>query len=275
MKKLRHNKKRNTAFLYEALVREMTKSVMGKSDKSKEVILTIIKEHFKEGTQLRRELSCYKNLMEVKNLTPYSAEKLLHATKEMHAKVDKKDLFNEQTALINRVNKEVSKDVFTNFAPNYKSLATLYQIFNEKTPLNTKIILEERLVTRISSHPEDREAALMKPVDNLLYTTFVKKFNEEYSDSLLSEQKELLNKFIMSFLDNGVELKIHLNEEVGRLKSLLAESVATQEIQSDSKMVQKTKDVIELLESFAGEAITEPMIKKVLKVQNLVKEIEE
>jgi hypothetical protein len=79
----------------------------------------------------------------------------------------------------------------------------------------------------------------------------------------------------MSFLDNGVELKIHLNEEVGRLKGLLSDSMTTQEIQSDNKMVQKTKDVIGLLESFAGQNITETMIKKVLRVQNLVKEIEE
>jgi len=52
MKKLRHNKKRNTAFLYEALVREVTKSVMGKSDKSKETILASSKSTSK------KELNC-------------------------------------------------------------------------------------------------------------------------------------------------------------------------------------------------------------------------
>jgi hypothetical protein len=32
--------------------------------------------------------------------------------------------------MISRINKELSKDVFTTFVPNYKNLATLQQVFN-------------------------------------------------------------------------------------------------------------------------------------------------
>ena len=35
MKKTKHNKKRNTAFLYEALIREMTKAVVSKNQEQK------------------------------------------------------------------------------------------------------------------------------------------------------------------------------------------------------------------------------------------------
>ena len=57
----------------------------------------------------------------------------------------------------------------------------------------------------------------MVPIDNI-YKSFVKRFNQEYSDKLLPSQKELLNKFVTSFHNNGLELKNYLNEEVGRLR---------------------------------------------------------
>ena len=41
MKKTKHNKKRNTAFLYEALIREMTKAVVSKNKEQKNKIVDI------------------------------------------------------------------------------------------------------------------------------------------------------------------------------------------------------------------------------------------
>ena len=49
--KLRHNKKRNTAFLYESLIRELTKAVVQKNDFLKEKIVKMIKENFKGNSE--------------------------------------------------------------------------------------------------------------------------------------------------------------------------------------------------------------------------------
>jgi hypothetical protein len=57
--KLRHNKKRNTAFIFEALVKEMTKNVIKKNDEKKKQIAAIIKEHFKSNSILGKELKLY------------------------------------------------------------------------------------------------------------------------------------------------------------------------------------------------------------------------
>ena len=43
MTKLKHNKKRNTAFLYEALIREATKSILEQDQVKKTTILNIVK----------------------------------------------------------------------------------------------------------------------------------------------------------------------------------------------------------------------------------------
>ena len=59
----KHNKKRNTVFLYEILVRELTKSIIKKDEKRKVNVLAIHKEHFKKGTILQKELQLYKDIL--------------------------------------------------------------------------------------------------------------------------------------------------------------------------------------------------------------------
>ncbi len=44
--RLKHNKKRNTAFVYEALVRELTESVVNNNKYKQKKIFSIIKEKF-------------------------------------------------------------------------------------------------------------------------------------------------------------------------------------------------------------------------------------
>ena len=54
--KLKHNKKRNTAFLYETLIKEMTKAVIEKNIELKNEIFSIIKESFQNNSNLYKEL---------------------------------------------------------------------------------------------------------------------------------------------------------------------------------------------------------------------------
>ena len=116
---------------------------------------------------------------------------------------------------------------------------------------------------------------LIPNVFKLVYKTFVQKFNDKYSDSLLSEQKILLNRFVGSFQDDGLELKVFLNSEIGRLKEALNSSLELPEISEDSIMLENAKKVILELESFSKREIDQPMIKSILKIQELVKELQD
>ena len=120
---------------------------------------------------------------------------------------------------------------------------------------------------------EEQQEEDMVPIDNIVYKSFVKKFNEKYGDDLLKEQKELLTHYITSFVDNSIELKMFLNEEIGRLKNSLQKAKETEEIKSDKSMLEKTDDVISKLDSYSKEAINESVLLTVLKTQKLVKEI--
>lgn len=271
--KLKHNKKRNTAILYEILIRELTRATIHKEKNKKNKLLGLVKESFKTNTLLRKELELYKVLYEGEILNPATAERLIYETRKVHAQIDKKALFNEQTSLINKMNRIVTKNAFSSFIPSYKNLATIFQIFNDGTPIKKRVLLEEGLISTLSSKPEKIEEENLKPIDNLVYNNFVQKFNDQYSKELFTEQKELLTRYISSFTDNGLRLKVYLNEEVTRLRTVVKKSLKSEEIENDALMIQKTNEVLQLIEQFRSRAIDKSMIKRVLKIQSLVREL--
>jgi hypothetical protein len=273
MMKTKHNKKRNTAFLYETLVREIAKSVINKQPKRNDFIISLIKEHFTKNTELARELELYKALNETSELDTITAEKLIQESKKAHQKIDKKKLFIEQSRLISKINRNLSKNVFTNFVPNYRSLATIAQIFNDDLGVKSKVLLEKELIKKLASSKGSNPNAKV-PNTNLVYKTFIKKFNETYGGSLLKEQKSLLKNYITSFNDNGIQLKIFLNEELGRLKETIKRSIKLKEITSDSDMLAKTNKILEVLEDFKSKPFDKNMLTQILKIQNLTKEME-
>ena len=113
----------------------------------------------------------------------------------------------------------------------------------------------------------------MKPINNLVFKTFSNKFNDEYDKSLLKEQKDLLNEYILSFSDNSLSLKSFLNEEIGRLSDIVSSSLELDEVKNDEEMVSKTKDILNIIESFKERKVDRDMIEKVIKIQNLANEI--
>jgi len=270
--KTRHNKKRNTAFLYEALVRELTKCIVSKDEQRKDIIVSMIREHFAKGTLLRKELDLYKALYEAEDLQEKTCEKLIYEVKRCHGLLDQRDIFKEQTALINKINKVLSKSVFSNFVPNYKNLATISQILNPDVSIKHRVLLEGSLAESLSVD-SSKDSAQMAPIDNLVYKTFVSKFNDQYHGKLLEGQEKLLSKYITSFHDNGIELKIFLNEELSRLKAALGEAVKDKELSEDPILSENAAKVLNILNNYKDVEIDTNMIQQVLKIQNLVEEL--
>jgi hypothetical protein len=273
MTKFKHNKKRNTAFIYECLVVELTKAVLGNDKNSQSNIKSIIKEHFKKDSALLNDLRIYQAITETKDVAQDAAAKILEEAKKQKSSIDSKQLFNEQNKVINKINKSLSTNFFSNFIPNYKDLASVSQIFNTSVSIKSRVLLEQEVIGAMSKTEEDKQEML--PVDSLTYKIFTQKFNEQYSDSLLEEQKVLLEKYISSFKDNGLELKIHLDQEIGRLKEEVQQCSSNNVIQENEMLKQKLSQVSEILNGFASQAPDEEMLTKVISIQSLVKEIQE
>lgn len=269
--KSKHNKKRNTAFIFEALSQEMTKAIVTKDVEKKAKVVSIVKNHFKKGTELRKELELYQSLSEKSEVDKSIASRLVQEAKRIHSTINPEQLFLEQTALINSINKELSKSVFSNFVGNYKYLATISQMFNSDAKVKERILMENTVVEAMTVESEQNE---MKPVGAVVYKTFVNNFNEAYSPVLPDSQKELLGKYISSVADNGLEFKVYMNEEVGRLKEKVQESLEASEIKTDSEMKESTERVYSLLEEMAKKPIDEELIQQVMNIQNFVLEVE-
>ena len=124
----------------------------------------------------------------------------------------------------------------------------------------------------VSLRVEQKEKEMK--LNNAELKMFANKFNSAYGE-LLDEQKELLSKFVSSFQDNGLELKVFLNEELGRLKEEIKSSLNETEIKADETLSAKTKKIVDVIEGFKGQFINEKMLKKVMSIQSLVKEIKD
>ena len=264
--RLKHNKKRNTAVLFEILAKELTKSIIAKDRKKRKVILSVLKESFNRGSTLKRELSIYNSILAIEAASPRQAEKVLKEATTQYAGLDKEDIFAEQTELINKINKLIATEAFDNFIPSYTAMATAYQLFNSDLSPKNRVILEEQLLSGMVRRPlmETKEHTKV-PMDTLVMKTYIKKFNEMFSEGLLEEQQALLQKYINSFADNGLGLKIFLNEEIGRVREVVVANV------------NKNDDfgtILEVIDSFKGQWITSGLLKKVLKLQELAGELQ-
>ena len=270
--KFRHNKKRNTAFLFESLVKDLTKAVLNKDKERQTKVVKVIKEHFAVGTNLEAELKLYRTLHEVSGLEDDVANRLVAEVRRNHEKnVDPKALYEEQSTLIKKINKALSQEVYSNFVPNYKNLATLAQLFSDNTPLQEKVLLERKIVAQVSEKKVEKG---MVPIDNLVYKTFVEKFNEQYEGKLHEEQQGILTRYIYSISDNGVSLKVYLNEEIGRLRGVIKKSLKLEEVNGDQNMIDSTNKVLGVLESFKEAQINEASLSKILKIQELAREVQ-
>ena len=271
--KTRHNKKRNTAFIYEALVRELTKCIVANDQKRKGIVVSIVREHFQKGSVLRQELDLYKTLYEAADVEREIYEKMIQEVKLSHFMINKEDVFKAQTSLINKINKTLSKDVFANFVPNYKDLATISQILNPDVSVKHRVLLEGNLTETICP-PTEAPAAPMAPIDNLVYKTFVKKFNEQYGGKLLEEQETLLSRYITSFHDDGLELKIFLNEEISRLRGALNEYRLTESVEGDEILRENVNQVLKVIDTYKEKEVDAETIQQILRIQSLTQELQ-
>ena len=268
--KNKHNKKRNTAFVYEALIKEATAAVLKGDNEQKNKVVNLLKKYFNTKSILSKDLDCYRSLYESRGMNEQDSRRLIEAATEDKRLIDPTGLFNIQSRMISDINKDIDSDIFSNFVPNYKTLATIDQLFSVKTTPKTRVMLENEMVEYMTASNVEQND---EQIDNIVVSTFVSKFNQKYSSNLLEEQKELLTHYISSFTDNSLELKVYLNNEIERLKNQLQEAKSVNEIKNDNEMFGKLEQVIEKLESFSSKQIDDEVLLTVLKTQDLTKEI--
>ena len=272
--KFRHNKKRNPAFIFEALTREFAKAKLHKDQEKLNRVKRVMQEVFNKDGLLYKQLRLYKALTETRDVDYITAEKIIAEVHRVFSTFDKKALYDEQTTAIHKINHELAPTVFNHYVSNYKSLASAYQMFNDNTiGVKDRVLLERKIIQEMVSPLADQKEE--EPVDELVVKMFIKKFNNTFGD-LMTEQKTLISKYMGSLEDDDTELKIFVNEELERLKEEIKENINIEEFQADDSMKKKVAEVYKLLEGFrAKKTLQKDDLVFILKAQQLVKEIKD
>ena len=270
--KFRHNKKRNPAFIFEALTREFAKAKLHKDQEKLNRVKRVMQEVFNKDGLLYKQLRLYKALTETRDVDYITAEKIIAEVHRVFSTFDKKALYDEQTTAIHKINHELAPTVFNHYVSNYKSLASAYQMFNDNTiGVKDRVLLERKIIQEMVSPSVDQKEE--EPVDELVVKMFIKKFNNTFGN-LMTEQKTLISKYMGSLEDDDTELKIFVNEELERLKEELKENMGIEEFQADDSMKSKAGQVYSLLEGFRNKrTLQKNDLVFILKTQQLVKEI--
>jgi len=266
--KFNHNKKRNTALIYEMLVREITRAMMNENNTKKNIISRLFKKYFHKNSVLGKEYTIYKSLNESRSLDPEVFSKVLFEAKKQYEKINKKSVFHAQTKLISEINKAIGHDFWKNFVGDYQWSATIQQAVAQDNPPKRQILLEKKIMEIFSINK--KQDAFPK-INKLAINNFINRFNEAYKGMLTESQKSLINKYILSPVDDGLEFRACLYEEIDGIKASLAAACAKVK---NKHLMEKVSRVVEKLDSYKEEKVTENILSEVLQIQALARELE-
>jgi hypothetical protein len=236
MKKIKHSKFKNTGFIFELLVRQITSEIMSAN---KSIAEKILKEHFNSKKELSKELKLYQYLINEKYNSESKAEQFINTILEARKKIDEKKLTKEKYNLIKEIKETYNLDEFIKSPiSNYKTLASIYKIFETVTSdesfdptdvVSSRFTIAENI---INSSIQNKEAKVKDAVleeyrkqdDDLRavsYKLLVESFNSKYKN-LTEDQKSLLREYINNINNTG-KLNQYVNEEVTKLVDSLKE----------------------------------------------------
>jgi hypothetical protein len=236
MKKIKHSKFKNTGFIFELLVRQITSEIMSAN---KSIAERILKEHFNSKKELSKELKLYQYLINEKYNSESKANQFINTILEARKRLDEKKLTKEKYNLIKEIKETYNLDEFIKSSiSNYKTLASIYKIFETVTTdeqydptdvVSSRFTIAENI---INSSIQNKEAKVKDAVleeyrkqdDDLRavsYKLLVESFNSKYKN-LTEDQKGLLREYINNINNTG-KLNQYVNEEVTKLVDSLKE----------------------------------------------------
>ena len=236
MKKIKHSKFKNTGFIFELLVRQITSEIMSSN---KSVAEKILKEHFNSKKELSKELKLYQYLINEKYNSEAKAEKFIDTVCEARKRLDEKKLTKEKYNLIKEIKETYNIDEFIKSSiSNYKTLASIYKIFEVVTTnesyeptdiVSSRFTIAENIINSSIQNKDVKikDAVLeeyRKQDDDLRavsYKILVESFNTKYKN-LTDDQKGLLREYINNINNTG-KLNEYVSNEASKLMNGLKE----------------------------------------------------
>ena len=286
MKKIKHSKFKNTGFLFELLVRQITSEVMSSS---KSVAEKLLKEHFNSKQELSKELKLYQYLINEKYNSESKAEQFINTILEARKKIDEKKLTKEKYNLIKEIKETYNLDEFIKSPiSNYKTLASIYKIFetviNNEEYEPTDIVSARFTIAEniINSSIQNKDIKIKDAVleeyrkqdDDLRavsYKLLVESFNNKYSN-LTNDQKGLLREYINNINNTG-KLNEYVSNEVTKLVEGLKE--VGSKISDKVTKIKLAETIANIRKIKSVKKIKEQHLSAMMMTYELLKELKE
>jgi len=236
MSKIKHSKFKNTAILFELLVRQVTADILKGTEHSK--ANKILRTFFKEETELGKELKLYNLLMNEIAKDSVTADRIVETILKARTRIRGDKLGAQKYNLIKEIKTNYPIDDFLRGKiSNYKLMASIYKLFescsvedSDTADLiqNREIICESLLRSGPKEKSTEEKDKLIESYEKqtndlkvLSHKLLVDSFNKKYS-SFNTKQKVLLREFINN-VSNTNSLKAYINAEIPNIQSQLQE----------------------------------------------------
>jgi len=284
MKKIKHSKFKNTGFIFELLVRQVTSEILASN---KSVAEKILKEFFNSKKELSKELKLYQYLINEKYNSEAKAEKFIDTICEARKRLDEKKLTKERYNLVKQIKETYNIDDFIKSPiSNYKTLASIYKVFEVVTTdeqyeptdiVSSRFTITENIInTSIQNKDAKIKDAVLEEYRKqdedlrvITYKLLVENFNKKYKN-LTEEQKVLLREYINNINNTG-KLNLYVSAEVSKVITSLKE-VSTKLTDKVTKIkLEETITNIKKIKSI--KVIKEEHLSALMMSYELLKEI--
>jgi gas vesicle protein len=280
MRKVKHNKIRNTGLLFEFLLRQITSDVLNKDNGQ---AVKIVKEKFNENTELGKELALYNVLITKKFKSDTKADYFINEVMKARNDLNNSVLRRERYNLIKEIQSNYNLQKFmSSKVPNYKTYASIYTLFefnkslspDQKTESFFNIVehvtTDEKsikLSETVRTLPDDEDLRI------LTYKTLLEKFNQKYT-KLSGAQKNLLREYINN-ISNTNSLKDTLKEIVRGLKEDLKQHSKNLK---DEVVKIKMTEALKSINEFCGlndksDVVKDSYVVQTMRYLELLKEL--
>ena len=161
----------------------------------------------------------------------------------------------------------IGHEFWKNFVSDYQWSATLQQTIAQDNSPKKQVLLEKKLMDIFS---KDGNTKVFPKVNKLAINTFINKFNETYKTTLTESQRTLINKYILSPGDDGLEFRACLYEEIDEVKGSLINAHSKVK---NKNLIKKIDMVVEKLDSYKNNKINENVLSEILRIQVLAEEL--
>jgi len=283
VKKLKHSKFKNTGILFELLVRQITADIL--NDNKKSYANELMRNYFSEESVLGQEQRLYQLLMEETFSDESAAEKFLDVVMQSHSKLNSSELSKARYNLVKEMKDSYPMDDFLRSKiRNYKTYASIYKLFESKTPnvfcdpkelFESKNTIVRNILNQKTSSVKNEEVVEMYEKQNedlrlISYKLLVNNFNKKYS-SLDESQQTLLKNYINN-ISNTNSLREYIDKEIPKVKK---ELISLKNKVIDDKVVSiKLDEVVTQLDKIhEGRVVKDSQVTTLLMSYELIKEL--